>query len=73
MPHMGGRVTHSAAATATAASKALPPSWRAWSPAEAARGDAEQTMPRLVMTALRVDAAWGLVGGWGMAGELEPA
>src|SRR5438552_462403 len=41
-----GRTTPSAAATATAASKALPPRWRTESPTKAATGWAEATMPR---------------------------
>jgi hypothetical protein len=44
--HMGTRVTVSTAATARAASKALPPSWSTVMPALAARGEFEQTIPR---------------------------
>ena len=46
-PHPDGTVTHSTAAVAIAASKALPPSARTRAPAVAATGEMEQTMPPL--------------------------
>jgi hypothetical protein len=60
MPLISGSTTFSAAATATAASKALPPSARISSPAFVASGCAELTMP-LVPTAGRV-AVFRLAG-----------
>src|SRR2546425_1983848 len=51
-----GRTTPSAAATARAASKALPPRWRTESPTKAATGWAEATMPRTPI-------AWGRCSG----------
>ena len=47
---MNGSTTFSAAATATAASTALPPSRRTRMPAIEASGCAEVTAPRLPMT-----------------------
>src|SRR5215211_699639 len=53
MPLIPGSTTFRAAATATAASKAFPPSWRISRPALVASGWAELTIP-LVPTAGRV-------------------
>ena len=47
-----GSVTASAAATATAASNALPPSRSTCAPAAPASGEAEPTSPRVVYTGL---------------------
>jgi hypothetical protein len=47
-PHDGGTVTDSTAATATAASKALPPAENSPIPAETASGEIDTTTPPLL-------------------------
>ena len=67
-PQTGTRVTHSTAATARAASKAFPPSCMTRSPAAAARGEFEQTMPFWPYTALRVSWVMDMVAASWVAG-----